>query len=60
MTVAEDKVMNLLTSLNTNQAIGLDHISATFYKNSAGIAYKIITHIVNLSLKLEKSSSEIK
>jgi len=48
--VSEDKVRASLSTLSVNKAFGLDLISSRFLRDSAGVTYSILTHIINLTI----------
>ena len=58
--VTEDKVRAILSTLSVNKASGLDLIPSRFLRDSAGVIYSILTHIMNLSLSQGVFPSDMK
>ncbi len=58
--VTEQETLKLLNSLNVAKATGCDNISARFLKDAASEIVCPLTHIMNLSLRMESVPSDFK
>ena len=58
--VTTDKVLKLLTELNSQKATGLDGLSAKFLKDGASTIAKPLTHIINMSITSDQFPKELK
>ena len=59
-TVSEEKVLQMLLSLNSHKATGLDGLPAKFLIDSAAVIVKPITYIINLSIKSGEFPDDLK
>ena len=50
--VSNEKIIEMLSSLSTNKATGMDHIPARFLKDSGNVIGEVIAHIIHLSIQL--------
>ena len=58
--VTTDKVLKLLTELNSQKATGLDGLPAKFLKDGASTIAKPLTHIINMSITSGQFPKELK
>ena len=58
--VTTDKVLKLLTELNSQKATGLDGLPAKFLKDGASTIAKPLSHIINMSITSGQIPKELK